>query len=86
MTPRSRLYARPVPANPRLTLAEQWHALLKEQIISARYLPRQFLQESQICADLGMGRTPVRQALQRLGQDGLVDVIHRKVIIVRSVL
>ena len=67
MTPRSRLYARRVPANPGLTPAEQSRAPLKEQIMSACYLPGEILQESQICGHLGMGRTPVRQALQRLG-------------------
>lgn len=67
-----------------ITLADQAHALVKEQIISARYLPGQFLQEAELCADLGMGRTPVRQALQRLHQEGLLDVIHRKGVVVRS--
>lgn len=67
-----------------ITLADQAYALLKGQIIEARYLPGQFLQEAQICADLGIGRTPVRQALQRLSHEGLLDVIHRKGVMVRS--
>jgi GntR family transcriptional regulator, rspAB operon transcriptional repressor len=66
------------------TLAEQSYRLLKDQIISARYLPGQFLQEAQICGALGIGRTPIRQALQQLHQEGLVDVIHRKGVVVRS--
>ncbi len=66
------------------TRSEQAHDLLKECIISAKYMPGQFLHEARLCGDLGMGRTPVRQALHRLQLEGLVDVIHGKGVIVKA--
>lgn len=41
------------------------------------YLPGTFLSEQQIAADLGVSRTPVREALLRLRIEGLVRIIPR---------
>ncbi len=65
-------------------LADRAYEALKERIISARYLPGQFLQEGKICADLKIGRTPVHQALHRLHQEGLVEIIPRKGILINA--
>jgi GntR family transcriptional regulator, rspAB operon transcriptional repressor len=65
-------------------LAERAYELLKERIISARYLPGQFLQEGKMCADLKLGRTPVHQALHRLHLEGLVEIIPRKGILIKA--
>lgn len=66
------------------TLAERAYEMLKERIISARYLPGQFLQEGKICSDVKLGRTPVHQALHRLHQEGLVEIIPRKGILINA--
>ncbi|MBD9627080.1 GntR family transcriptional regulator [Ensifer sp. ENS06] len=66
------------------TLSETAYGLLKDRLISAKYVPGQFLQETQITADLGLGRTPVNHALHRLQQEGLVEIIPRKGILVRA--
>lgn len=71
------------PAAPR-TLAETAYGILKEKLISAQYVPGQFLQEAQVVEDLGMGRTPVHQALHRLQQEGLIEIIPRKGILVQA--
>lgn len=55
---------------------------LKEKIIRVYFLPGQYLNESAICSTLGLGRTPVHQALQRLEIDGLVEIMPRKGVIV----
>jgi DNA-binding GntR family transcriptional regulator len=55
---------------------------IKEKIIKVYFLPGQYLNESAICALLGLGRTPVHQALQRLEIDGLVEIMPRKGVIV----
>lgn len=70
-------------AGPR-TLSETAYAILKEKLISAHYVPGQFLQEAQVVEDLGMGRTPVHQALHRLHQEGLIEIIPRKGVLVQS--
>lgn len=66
------------------TRAEAAYEQIKERLISARYVPGQFLQESQVCSDLGMGRTPVYQALHRLQQESLIEIIPRKGILVKA--
>lgn len=72
------------PSNGSRPLSEMAYNLLKDKLISAQYVPGQFLQETQISADLNLGRTPVNHALHRLQQEGLVEIIPRKGIIVRA--
>lgn len=55
---------------------------IKEKIIKVYFLPGQYLNESAICDLLGLGRTPVHQALQRLEIDGMVEIMPRKGVIV----
>jgi GntR family transcriptional regulator, rspAB operon transcriptional repressor len=66
------------------SLTEQAFQLIKDRVISARYVPGQFLQEASICTELKIGRTPVHQALHRLHQEALVEIIPRKGILVRA--
>lgn len=39
---------------------------------------RRFLSEGQLARELGMSRTPVREALKRLGVEGLVEIFPRR--------
>jgi len=55
-------------------LAEQVHAHLRAEIMLARLRPGESLSENQLAQRLGVSRTPVREALQRLVQEGLVNV------------
>lgn len=64
------------------SLVAQAYEELKERIITVYFLPGQYLNEGAICALLGLGRTPVHQALQRLEIDGLVEIMPRKGVIV----
>lgn len=65
-------------------LSEVAYEQLKGKLLSAQYVPGQFLQETQIATDLSLGRTPVNQALHRLQQEGLLEIIPRKGILVRA--
>lgn len=65
------------------SLTERAYQEIKSRILTAQYEPGQFLQENAICADIGIGRTPVHQALQRLMQEDLLEVIPRKGILIR---
>ena len=49
------------------------YATLREDILLGRQRPNQRLVEVDLCQQFGVSRTPVRQALLRLEQDGLVD-------------
>ena len=58
---------------------------IKRQIITLGYRPGEYLKEARISEELGIGRTPVHQALDRLMFEGMVEVIPRKGVIVRPV-
>jgi DNA-binding GntR family transcriptional regulator len=54
-------------------LREDIHALLRERIVKGELRPGNRLQDVQLAAELGVSRTPVREALLRLERDGLVE-------------
>ena len=55
-------------------LAEQVYAELKSQMHDFRLVPGDRFSEAEIGARLGVSRTPVREALFRLRNEGLLDV------------
>src|SRR5258708_6833481 len=61
--------------------AELAYRRLRERLVAGNYEPGQRLTELDICADLGMSRTPVREALRRLQSDGLVASTGRGVVV-----
>lgn len=68
----------------RSSLSQLAYTEIKRRIITLGFRPGEFLNESTICRLLGLGRTPVHEALHILKLEGLVDIIPRKGIIVRS--
>jgi DNA-binding GntR family transcriptional regulator len=64
------------------TLTEQAYYRLEEMIVTLKLAPGAILSEQALAGDLGIGRTPIREALQRLSREGLVLVLPRKAIIV----
>jgi DNA-binding GntR family transcriptional regulator len=60
------------------TLAERAYRLIEDQIIRLVLPPGIRLTEQELAARLDIGRTPVREGLQRLVNDGLVVVFPRK--------
>jgi DNA-binding GntR family transcriptional regulator len=52
--------------------------LLKEKIITTRMRPGAVIEEAALVSDLGVGRTPVREALKRLEAERLVVVLPRR--------
>jgi DNA-binding GntR family transcriptional regulator len=58
----------------RNTLSMQIHAVLRGQIIAGHLAPRAMLSEQDIAAGFGTSRTPVREALIKLAEEGLVEI------------
>ena len=58
---------------------------LKEKILKNKLLPGDKLIEMEIASDLGVSRTPVREALKKLEEDGLVTSFPRKSFIVSKI-
>lgn len=65
-------------------LLDHAYERLKWRILTMEYPPGTFLIEKNLCAELGLGRSPVHQALHRLQYDGLVEIKPRRGIIVGS--
>lgn len=57
-----------------MTLTEQAYQLLKDAIITLELRPGTPLSELQVANRLGISKSPVREALQRLSRDGLVTL------------
>ncbi len=51
---------------------------LEELIVTAELEPGAILSEATLVAQLSIGRTPIREALQRLEREGLVRIMPRK--------
>ena len=64
------------------TLTEQAYLRLEEMIVTLKLAPGAILSEQALSLELGIGRTPIREALQRLAREGLVLVLPRKAILV----
>ncbi|MFM8745687.1 MAG: GntR family transcriptional regulator [Aestuariivirga sp.] len=62
----------------KLPAADQIYRALRDAIISGGFRPREALSESRICLMFGVSRSPVRIALTRLAEDGLVDVFPQR--------
>ena len=67
------------------SLRDTAYAAIKHRIITCAFKPGEFLNEASISSALGIGRTPVHQAIDRLMLDGLLDVMPRRGVIVRPV-
>ncbi len=59
------------------TLADEVYAQLKRDVAEFRLVPGDRFTEGEISERLGVSRTPVRQALFRLQQEGFVEVLFR---------
>jgi DNA-binding GntR family transcriptional regulator len=55
-------------------LGDEVYALLGEAILDGRLSPGERLRDQELAERLGVSRTPVREALQRLERAGLVEV------------
>ncbi len=68
-----------------LTLWQRVHGRLREEILANRLRPGQELTEQALSAQLGVSRAPVREALGRLAQEGLVTIRPRRGAVVAEV-
>ncbi|TIS48163.1 MAG: GntR family transcriptional regulator, partial [Mesorhizobium sp.] len=63
-------------------LSDQAYQILEEKIVTNEFSPGKVLSEGLLATQLGMGRTPVREALQRLANEGLVQILPQRGILV----
>jgi GntR family transcriptional regulator, rspAB operon transcriptional repressor len=61
-----------------LPLKEQAYRHLLDLLMSDEVPPGAFLSERQLVARLGMSKTPIRVALERLDRDGFVEILPQR--------
>jgi DNA-binding GntR family transcriptional regulator len=61
-----------------MRLSEKAYQLVKEKIITLELPPASLIDERALLEELELGRTPIREALQRLAAEGLVNVVPRR--------
>lgn len=71
-------------ANPE-SLTHRAYGRLEEMIVTLKLTPGQVLSESSLVEQLGIGRTPIREALQRLAFEGLISILPRRGVLVTEI-
>lgn len=66
-------------------LSDRAYAELEELIVTLQLAPGRALSENELAVMLGMGRTPIREALQRLARERLVSILARRGVVVSEV-
>jgi DNA-binding GntR family transcriptional regulator len=86
MKTRSTTRKRSAPEQPGASsLLETAYEKIKQRITACEFRPGDCLNEAELSERLGIGRTPVHQAIDRLMIEGLVQVMPRKGIIVKPI-
>lgn len=62
----------------------QAYDYLKEMILSGRLDPDVLYSETRMSAEIGISRTPMREAIQCLSQDGYITVVPSKGFMLRK--
>lgn len=67
------------------SLTDKAYSKIEEMIVTLEIAPGAAISESELSAHLGIGRTPVREALQRLAREHLVYIIPQRGILVSEI-
>jgi len=67
------------------SLTDQAYRRLEEEIVRLRLAPGMAVTERKLVEMTGIGRTPVREALQRLANEGLVQVLPRRGLLISEI-
>jgi len=67
------------------SLTDLAYERIQNMIVTRVLVPYQLLSESDLARELGLGRTPVREALQRLKFEGFVEVMPRRGVLVAPI-
>ena len=67
------------------SLAEHAYRLLEEKLVTLALPPGSMVSEGDLIKMIGLGRTPVREAIQRLGHQDFFDILPRRGLLVTPV-
>jgi DNA-binding GntR family transcriptional regulator len=71
--------------DPGESLTDRAYRTLEEEIVTLRIAPGAVVSEALLSRRLALGRTPIREALQRLNREGLVTILPRRGVIVSDI-
>ena len=71
-------------SNDGLLLKERAYSEIKQRLQAGEYASGTFLSERQLAIQLGMSKTPIRAALERLEQEGFVAISPHQGVIIRD--
>ena len=64
------------------TLADQAYKQIEEAIVTLQLAPGSIVSETELVELIGIGRTPTREAIQRLARDRLIRVLPKRGLLV----
>jgi DNA-binding GntR family transcriptional regulator len=74
-----------LPGGSGLTLNEEAYRRLEELIVTLQLAPGSVVSEASLSKLLGIGTTPIREALQRLSREHLVQILPRRGVVVTQI-
>lgn len=74
-----------LPGENERSLTDQAYSMLEEMIVTLKLAPGAAVSEASLSEVLGIGRTPIREALQRLARERLVTILPRRGILVTEI-
>jgi DNA-binding GntR family transcriptional regulator len=67
------------------TLTDRAYQLLEEAITTLELAPGALVSEATLSDELGIGRTPIREALQRLARERLINILPKRGVVVTEI-
>ena len=77
--------AAPLKTEPPRTLNEEAYRRIEEMIVTLELAPGSVVSEAMLSERIGIGHTPIREALQRLAREHLVQILPRRGVIVTAI-
>ena len=65
-----------------ISIADQIYEQLEREILTGKYPRGEVLSEMRLSTELGVSRTPIREAIRRLEQDHILEESGRGVVVV----
>ncbi|PZD97127.1 GntR family transcriptional regulator [Paenibacillus sambharensis] len=67
------------------SMVETAYHYIREQIVRGDRLPGSVLSENELAAEMGMSRTPIRSAVSRLEQEGYLQALKNRGVLVKDI-
>ncbi len=79
------VFVNSVSLNNVFSLSKRIFASIEDDILSGKYISGEKISESKLANELGVSRTPVREALNQLANEGLVELVPNRGALVKGI-